>query len=125
MEAQIVNLLISLAISGATVYGGTKYAIAHLEKSSDKLEGDINGIRCELKKCATHDSCKENKLACRAERSVSMTDVLAKIEALRNEVIEQNRRREDAKDENTKLYYDIANKLTRLEARLESVIEAR
>lgn len=125
MEPQIMQTVITLAVSSISAWGGAKYALRYLEKTSDKLEKDMDIMRCEMKKVISIEHCRDSKLACRADKSNSVAEIFQKIEALRAEVIEQNRRREDAKDENTKLYFEIANKLTRLEARLENILESK
>lgn len=123
MDIQIIQTVVTLVASSASAWGGAKYALRYLEKTSDKLEKDMDSMRVEMRKVITIDHCKESKIACRADKSNSVADIFAKIDSLRAEVIEQNRRREDAKDENTKLYFEIANKLARLEARIESLME--
>lgn len=123
MDVQVIQTIVTLVASSASAWGGAKYALRYLEKTSDKLEKDMDSMRVEMRKVITIDHCKESKIACRADKSNSVSDIFAKIDSLRAEVIEQNRRREDAKDENTKLYFEIANKLARLEARIESLME--
>jgi len=123
MDAQLIQTFVTLIASSFSAWGGAKYALRYLEKTSDKLEKDMDLVRSELRKVTTVDQCKESKMACRADKSTSVSEIFTKIEALRADVIEQNRRREDAKDENTKLYFEIANKLARLEARIESLME--
>lgn len=125
METQILNILITLSVSGAAAWGGAKYALRYLEKTSETLERAINDMRDDLKKTVTIDMCKDSKSLCRAEKSLASNDITGKIDKLSKDVLEQNRRREDAKDENTKLYFEIGNKLTRLEARLETLLDQK
>lgn len=125
METQIINTLITLLVSGAAAWGGAKYALRYLEKTSENLERSINSLREDLKKTVSIDMCKDSKTVCRAEKTLLNGDITSKIDKLSKDVIEQNRRREDAKDDNTKLYFDIGNKLTRLEARLETLLDQK
>jgi hypothetical protein len=122
-HSQILQLLLTFTLSGASAWGGAKYAIKYLEKTSDKHEGIIRQLQCDFKKLITIDQCKDSKINCRADKVSSVKDILDKIEKLSDEVIEQNRRREDSKDDNTKLYMEISARLARLEARIETVME--
>lgn len=123
LDIQIIQTIVTLVASSASAWGGAKYALRYLEKTSDKLEKDMDTMRVEMRKVITVDHCKDSKIACRADKTNSVAEISTKIESLRGEVIEQNRRREDAKDENSKLYLEISNKLARLEARIESLME--
>lgn len=122
-HSQILQILLTLALSGTSAWGGAKYAIRYLEKTTEKHDKMLSQIQCELKKVPTMDQCKESKVNCRADKVVAIKDILEKIDKLSDDVVEYNRRREDAKDDNTRLYTDISNRLARLEAKLESVME--
>ena len=122
---QLFQLLITLVMSGASAWGGAKYAIKYLEKTAEKHDTAISALQCDLKKFATIESCKESKVNCRTDKALSVKDIFDKIDRLSEEVIEQNRRREDAKDENSKVYLEISSKLARLEARIESLMEVQ
>lgn len=122
-HSQVIQLLITFVLSGASAWGGAKYAIKYLERTADKHDGIIRQIQCDMKKVTTLEQCKDSKINCRADKLSSVKDILDKIEKLSDDVIEQNRRREDSKDDNTKLYMEISARLARLEARIESVME--
>lgn len=122
---QLLQLILTFIMSGASAWGGAKYAIRYLEKTTDEHAKDINAIRCDIKKMVSQDSCKDSKLNCRADKTVSVKEIMDKIDRLSVDVIEQNRRREDAKDDNQRLYMEISNKLARLEARLEALIDSK
>lgn len=119
---QILHLLVTFALSGASAWGGAKYAIKYLEKTADKHDKIINQLQCDFKKVITIEHCKDSKVNCRADKAVAVKDILDKIEKLSDDVIDQNRRREDSKDDNTKLYMEISERLARLEARLDAVM---
>lgn len=110
-------------VSGASAVGGVKYAMRYFEKTMDKHDRIINQIQCDMKKYATMDGCKDSKINCRADKMVSVKDIMDKIDKLSDDVIDQNRRREDAKDENQRLYSEINARLARLEARIEAMME--
>lgn len=122
-HAQLLQAILSILLSGVSAIGGVKYAIKYFEKTADRHDKIINQLLCDMKKFTTHSDCKDSKIACRLDKSTSVADIMSKIDSLAKEVIEQNRRREDTKDENSKMYFDIAQKLTRLEARLEVFLD--
>ena len=124
-QNQVFQLILTLLMSGASAWGGAKYAIRYLEKTTDAHAKDISSIRCDIKKMVSQETCKDSKVNCRADKQISVKEIFDKIDRLSVEVIEQNRRREDAKDDNQKLYVEISNKLARLEARLEAIIDAK
>lgn len=124
-HSQLFQFLIAFVVAAASSWGGAKYAIKYLEKTNEKLSKSIDSIRCEMTKFATIDQCRESKVNCRVDKSESVKDIMVKIDKLSKDIIDQNRRREDAKDENQKIYLEITNKLSRLEARIETLMEAR
>lgn len=124
-HSQLFNLILAFIVAAASSWGGAKYAIKYLEKTNDKLSKSIDNIRCEMSKFATVEQCRDSKINCRADKSSSVKDIMAKIDQLAKDVLDQNRRREDAKDETQKIYLEITTKLARLEAKIESLMEAR
>lgn len=125
LENQLIQILIPVACSALSAIGGVKYSIRYFEKTSDRHDKVLNQLQCDMKKFTTQDQCKDSKINCRADKAKSIEDIMDKIDSLAKDVIEQNRRREDAKDENSKVYLDIATKLTRLEGKIESLFKSQ
>ena len=124
-HSQLFNFIFPVLISAASAWGGAKYALKYLEKTTDKLSRAIDTMRCDMQKFATIDQCRESKINCRADKTANIKEITDKIDKLSRDVIDQNRRREDAKDENQKIYLEITTKLARLEAKIEALMEAR
>lgn len=124
-HSQIFQIIIAFIVSAASAWGGAKYALKYLEKTTDCLTKTVEALQSEIKKCATVDQCRDSKINCRADKLANVKELTDKIDRLANDVLDQNRRREDAKDDNQRIYLEITNKLARLEARLEALLEAR
>lgn len=120
---QLFQLLITFVMSGASAWGGAKYALRYLEKTTDKHDKAIQAMQCGMQKLVSLEHCKDSKVNCKADTVVRITELLSKIDKLSVDILDQNRRREDSKDENQKVYLDISNKLTRLETKVESLLE--
>lgn len=120
---QIIQIILSVLFSGCSAIGGVKYAMRYFEKTSDKHDKQIGQIQCDMKKYATIEQCRDSKINCRADKAVSIKDIMDKIDKLSDDVIDQNRRREDAKDDNQRLYSEINARLARLEARIEAMMD--
>lgn len=122
---QFYQIILAFVISAASAWGGARYAIKYLEKTTDNLTKTIHAIQCDMKNYARIDHCRESKINCKADKVSNIKEITDKIDKLSREVIDQNRRREDTKDENQKIYLEITTKLARLEAKIESLMEAR
>lgn len=120
----ILQIAISFLVSGASAIGGVRYAIRTIEKRLDHQDTSISKIQCDLAtKYATIDVCRDTKAGCKSDKIIATKEITDKIDRLSVDIIEQNRRREDAKDDNQRLYAEINAKLARLEARLEGILE--
>lgn len=124
-HSQILQVLVAFVISAASAWGGAKYAIKYLEKTTDNLTKTIQTLQCDMKNYTRIESCRDSKVNCRADKTANIKEITDKIDKLASDVLDQNRRREDTKDENQKMYLEITNKLARLEAKIESLMEAK
>lgn len=124
-HSQLFNLVFPIIISAASAWGGAKYALKYLENTTDKLSRAIDTMRCDMQRFVTLDQCRDSKVNCRADKAANVKELTDKIDKLTRDVLDQNRRREDAKDENQKIYLEITTKLARLEAKIESLMEAK
>lgn len=124
-HSQLLQILLAFVISAASAWGGAKYAIKYLEKTTDNLTRTIQTIQCDMRNYARIEQCRDSKINCKTDKVANIKEITDKIDKLSMEVIDQNRRREDAKDENQRLYSEINARLARLEARIESLMETK
>lgn len=109
---QILQIVFTLALSGATAWGGAKYALRSHEKMITELQKDI-------KKMVPFDFCRNERVDCKDDRKTISLELSARFKELSAQIISSEERRHEATNQNQRLYSEILGKLTALETKLD------